>query len=145
MYAFAFGCLGLIISIMLYISIMPARPRKDDGCKDKNSLYKEICNKSVVRIDTSLEEILDEAFAGSSRLSDEIAAIRYGKGFIPYFILHKGEISGVNFSGCTRMTMIGESAFYNNEISSIAIPNSVKIIKEYAFAYNKISSVVPIM
>ena len=38
--------------------------------------------------------------------------------------------------------MIGETAFYKNEITSVVIPDSVTTIGEDAFSYNRLTSVV---
>ncbi|MDR0683777.1 MAG: leucine-rich repeat domain-containing protein [Spirochaetaceae bacterium] len=43
--------------------------------------------------------------------------------------------------GRSPVTSIGASAFYNNDLTSVTIPNSVTSIGEYAFAKNQLTSV----
>ena len=58
-------------------------------------------------------------------------------GNIPSFWARERRIYSVSFANDGSLTSIGESAFYNNEIRDVNIPDSVNDIGSYAFASNR--------
>jgi len=86
-------------------------------CKNTNSDVNGRCGYGVIRIDPSLVEIEEKAFAGTDFES-------------------RGKITGVDFTDCTQLTTIGEGAFKYNKITSLSIPSSVIMIGDGAFHNN---------
>ncbi len=116
--------LVLVVLLAFYLASIPialsvCQRRTSDGT----------CNAGTVRIDPSLFKVDDAAF---SVLEVEGIAVVVNAS-------QKGDIEGLDFSGCNQIATIGDYAFYNNQISSLeSLPSNLVYIGYGSFAWNKI-------